>query len=100
MYLVKNEPPIQGHEAMTGTGAVLLAILMQHPEHSKYEFQVRAEEFREILDTQKELKCLELSDDDFSWLTEKMKTANYTGMSAGKVLRAFSQAEQLKAQTR
>lgn len=96
MKIVAIEKPTQGLEDRSGTLITLRAILSQHPEASRFDFQLKADDFREILDAHKDKEYLELSDQEHSWLCEKLKSANFTGMTAGRLIKSVLNAASLE----
>lgn len=96
MKIVKVEPASEGLEGRSGTLVILKAILAQHPEHGSFDFQLKSEEVRQVLENQKEAEHLELRDDIYSWIVSKLRTANYNGMIAGRIIKSFLDAESLE----
>lgn len=96
MKIVNIVPASEGLEGRSGTLVILKAILAQHPESSSFDFQLKAEEVRQVLDAQKEAERLELRDDIYSWIVAKLRTANYSGMIAGRIIKSFLDAESLE----
>lgn len=93
MKLVTNRPrtkdangiPIKG----TGTYDVLVAILYQHPQHSKAEFQRKVHAISKSMAQQENEPYFRFTDGDYKWLMDAINTADLRGVRAGQLLEDF-----------